>query len=187
MSTIRIWPCCLFATTWIGRSCRGADKIRFESSCRWVINSLFFGPTNVETRRMPGFAEPSLLRVSPRALRCYVPSVFLRLRLGRAVSIAALLLHFPFHLQGVSVTPEELTVRGDWVAARFEGRQTPPPTNAALVVLANHGPVLKKARAGKPLRLAGQDFTRGLLGPRTEPTAHPSSRSGCRIHRPCGH
>lgn len=101
---------------------------------------------------------------SRRSLFSRVPSVFPRLRFGRAVSIAALLLHIPSHLQGVSVTPEELTVRGDWVAARFEGRQPPPPTNAALVVFANHGPVLKKARAGKPLRLAGQDFTRGLLG-----------------------
>jgi alpha-galactosidase len=64
----------------------------------------------------------------------------------------------------VSVTDQELTERRNWVAARFEGRQPPPRTDPALVVLTNHGPVLKNARAGKPLRLAGQDFTHGLLG-----------------------
>ena len=64
----------------------------------------------------------------------------------------------------VSVTDEELTERRNWVAARFDGRQPPQRTDQALVVLTNYGPVLKNARAGKPLRLAGQDFTHGLLG-----------------------
>jgi alpha-galactosidase len=62
------------------------------------------------------------------------------------------------------VTPDELAERRDWVMARFEGRQPPPRTDPALVVLANHGPVLKNARAGRPLRIGGQDFSRGLLG-----------------------
>ncbi|HEY5913113.1 MAG TPA: NPCBM/NEW2 domain-containing protein, partial [Verrucomicrobiae bacterium] len=63
----------------------------------------------------------------------------------------------------VTVRPEELAERRDWVAARFEGRLPPPSTQPALVVVANHGPVLKNARASKPLRLANQDFKRGVL------------------------
>ena len=65
--------------------------------------------------------------------------------------------------QAVSVAPEELAQRRDWVRGRFEGRPPPPRTDPALVVLANHGPILKHARAGKPLRIAGQQFTQGLL------------------------
>jgi len=80
------------------------------------------------------------------------------------ILLAASLLLLPLHLAGGAITPEELTERRNWAAARFENRQPPPPTNAALVVLANHGPVIKNARAGKPLRIGGQDFTRGLLG-----------------------
>ena len=76
--------------------------------------------------------------------------------------ITALLLFLP-RLEGVPVSPEELTERRDWVLARFEGRQPLPRTDPVLVVFANHGPVLKNARAGKPLRIAGQEFTRGLL------------------------
>src|SRR5512137_2123083 len=87
----------------------------------------------------------------------------MKLRWSGITLVAGLLLLSP-RLQGVTVTAEELTERRHWVAARFEGRQPPPRTDPALVVLANHGPVLKNARAGKPLRLAGQDYTRGLLG-----------------------
>jgi hypothetical protein len=73
------------------------------------------------------------------------------------------LLFLSVWVEGVTVSPEELTERHNWVTARFEGRQPPPRTDPALVVIANHGPVLKNARAGKPLRIAGQDFARGLL------------------------
>lgn len=45
------------------------------------------------------------------------------------------------------------------------------------MVLANHGSVLKNARAGKPLRLAGQEFTRGLL-------AHAPSKITIRLPGP---
>jgi hypothetical protein len=38
--------------------------------------------------------------------------------------VAGLLLSSP-RLEGITVTPEELTERRDWVAARFEGRQPP--------------------------------------------------------------
>ncbi len=80
----------------------------------------------------------------------------------KGVSIGAALLLVSLRLDAVTVASEELTERRDWVAARFEGRQPPPRTDPALLVLANHGPVIKNARAGKPLRIAGQDFTRGL-------------------------
>ena len=79
------------------------------------------------------------------------------------ILLSGCLLGWPGRLEGVTVGPEELTERRDWVAARFEGRQPAPSTEPALVVLANHGPVLKNARAGKPLRLGGQDYKRGLL------------------------
>ena len=84
-----------------------------------------------------------------------------RLRFAGVV-LAALVLTSP-RLEGVPVTSDELTTRRDWVAARFEGRQPPPRTDPALVVFANHGPVIKNARAGQPLRIGSQDFTRGLL------------------------
>ncbi len=78
--------------------------------------------------------------------------------------LAASLFLLPLQVAGVTVTPEELAERRNWVEARFENRQPPPPTNAALVVLANHGPVIRNGRAGKPLRIGEQDFLRGLLG-----------------------
>ncbi len=56
----------------------------------------------------------------------------------------------------------ELNQRADWVTARFEGRQPAARIEAALVVLANHGGVQKNARGERPLRLANQNFTRGL-------------------------
>ena len=74
-----------------------------------------------------------------------------------------LLLLLPASLQAISVSPEELAERRNWVTARFEGRQPPPRTEPGLMVLANHGPVLQNARAGKPLCIAGQSYARGLL------------------------
>ena len=65
-------------------------------------------------------------------------------------------------IEGAPVTAGELGDRRDWVVARFEGRQPPPRTDPALVVLANHGPVQKNARGEKPLRIADREFTRGL-------------------------
>jgi len=74
------------------------------------------------------------------------------------------LLLFSIRAAADLASADELTLRRDWVAARFEGRQPPPRTDPGLIVLANHGPVLKNARAGKPLRIAGTNFSRGLLG-----------------------
>ena len=80
-----------------------------------------------------------------------------------ATGLAVAFMLLSVRLQAVTVTSQEQNERRDWVAARFEGQQSPPSTDPALVVLANHGPVLKNARGGKPLRIAGQEFTRGLL------------------------
>lgn len=49
-----------------------------------------------------------------------------------------------------------------WVAAKFDGMQSPATVEPALVVLANHDPVQKNARAGKPMQIAGKEYTRGL-------------------------
>lgn len=62
----------------------------------------------------------------------------------------------------VSVTPDELAQSRRWVAARCEGTREMGTLPQGLVVLANHDPVIKNGRGGKPLRLAGQEFTRGL-------------------------
>jgi alpha-galactosidase len=100
----------------------------------------------------------------PRECFCAVlREMFLTRRFVFAgILFAALLLRL-HHLEGATVTVGELTERRNWVAARFEGRQPSPRTDPALVVFANHGPVIKNARAAKPLRIAGQDFKHGLL------------------------
>ena len=77
------------------------------------------------------------------------------------ILLATLLLWLP-GLEGAAVTAAELTERGDWVVARLEGRRPPEHTDPALVVLANNGSVQKNARADKPLRIAAQEYTRGL-------------------------
>jgi alpha-galactosidase len=80
----------------------------------------------------------------------------------KAIILAVGLACWASHTEGVTVTPEELAQRRAWAAARFEGLLPPPPTDPALVVLTNHGPVLKNARAGRPLRVGGKDYTHGL-------------------------
>ncbi len=62
----------------------------------------------------------------------------------------------------VNTRPEELSVARRWAAAHFEGVTAPVPVEPGLVVLANHDPVQKNGRAGRPLRIADQTFTRGL-------------------------
>ena len=60
------------------------------------------------------------------------------------------------------VTPAELAEARRWSAAKFEGVQSAPAAEPALVVLANHGPVQKNARGGRPMHLADKEYTRGL-------------------------
>ncbi len=65
-------------------------------------------------------------------------------------------------VNGVSVTPAEMDEAARWVAAKFKGETRAEPPQAGLIVLANHDPVQLNARAGKPLRLAGKEYQRGL-------------------------
>jgi len=66
-------------------------------------------------------------------------------------------------IEAAVVLPEELKERDEWTRARCEAAPSEPRADPALVVIANHGDVIKNARAGKPLRIAGEEFTRGLL------------------------
>ena len=63
---------------------------------------------------------------------------------------------------GVVVTPAELAEARRWSAARFEGMQQAAAAETALVVLANHGPVQKNARGGRPMHIVDKEYTRGL-------------------------
>ncbi len=46
--------------------------------------------------------------------------------------------------------------------ARFEAQVLPPMERTGFVVLANHDPVQRNARRGRPLTIAGQAYQRGL-------------------------
>ncbi|MCL4790155.1 MAG: NPCBM/NEW2 domain-containing protein, partial [Verrucomicrobia bacterium] len=62
----------------------------------------------------------------------------------------------------VSVMPEELAEARQWSAAKFDGQQLQPLAAPALVVLANHDPVQKNTRAGRPMRIVDKEYTHGL-------------------------
>ncbi len=49
-----------------------------------------------------------------------------------------------------------------WTAAKFEAPLEAPRSDPGLVVLANHDFVIRNNRGGKPLRIAGKEYTRGL-------------------------
>ncbi|MHB9006191.1 MAG: alpha-galactosidase [Limisphaerales bacterium] len=49
-----------------------------------------------------------------------------------------------------------------WVSARFLGASQPRTNGPALVVLANHDPVQKNSRHGRPMRLVNREYSRGL-------------------------
>jgi alpha-galactosidase len=61
-----------------------------------------------------------------------------------------------------AVSQGELAEVRRWSAAKFEGRQLAPVPEPALVVLANHGVVQKNARAGRPMHIVDQEYSRGL-------------------------
>ncbi len=62
----------------------------------------------------------------------------------------------------VAVSPAELAEARRWSAAKFEGVQVATAAEPALVVLANHGPVQKNARGGRPMHIVDKEYTRGL-------------------------
>jgi alpha-galactosidase len=79
-----------------------------------------------------------------------------------AAAAGVFLLAGPPIAQAVAPTPAEIAEARRWCAAKFEGVQQVASTEAALVVLANHGVVQKNARAGRPMRLGAKEYTRGL-------------------------
>ena len=49
-----------------------------------------------------------------------------------------------------------------WTAAKFAGVADGGPTAARITVVENHDPVQPNTRAGRPLSIAGAQYTRGL-------------------------
>ena len=62
----------------------------------------------------------------------------------------------------VSVSPEEMGEASQWVAAKFKGVVASEAPAVGLVVLANNDPVQLNARAGRPLKIADKQYSRGL-------------------------
>jgi len=84
-------------------------------------------------------------------------------RLRFLACVAAFVGALAHHCQAVTVQPDERDEAARWVAVKFQGIQQSPPAQApALVVLANHDPVQKNARSGRPMRIVNSEFTRGL-------------------------
>ena len=69
---------------------------------------------------------------------------------------------WPWTAWSVTPTAAELDASTRWAAAKFLARTAPAQPGPGLYVLANNDPVQLNARAGRPLRLADQAFTRGL-------------------------
>jgi alpha-galactosidase len=63
---------------------------------------------------------------------------------------------------GTLVTPEEMARRDVWMRASFE-KVDPDAPRPGLIVLANNDSVIKNNRGGKPLNIAGRQYTRGLF------------------------
>lgn len=61
-----------------------------------------------------------------------------------------------------AVRADELAAAQAWAAAKFQANTIATPRTPGLVVIANHDPVQRNARGGRPLNLAGRQFTRGL-------------------------
>jgi len=63
---------------------------------------------------------------------------------------------------GVTVLPDETATSRRWVAAKLEGVVAPAP-RPGLEVAENYDAVQKNTRFGKPLRIGGKPYTRGLF------------------------
>lgn len=64
--------------------------------------------------------------------------------------------------EAVSVRAAEMAEARSWATAKFDALQPPTAVEPALVLLANHDPVQKNGRGGKPMQIAGKEYTRGL-------------------------
>ncbi len=83
----------------------------------------------------------------------------------------------PLIVPAVTVAPGELSDARQWAAAKFEGQQAALSPEPGIVVLANHDPVQKNSRNGRPMNLAGQVHNRGLY-------CHAFSKLIVRLPRP---
>src|ERR1035441_10190633 len=82
------------------------------------------------------------------------------LRLGLATMLAVLACTSLYGT--VSVSPEEMGEASSWVAAKFHGVLASEAPAVGLMVLANNDPVQLNARAGRPLKIADKQYSRGL-------------------------
>jgi len=63
----------------------------------------------------------------------------------------------------VTVSPDEMAQAKCWTMSQFEGKAVSSSLQPGLEIIANHDPVQKNARFGKPLNLAGTPYTHGLF------------------------
>ncbi len=64
---------------------------------------------------------------------------------------------------GAIPTESEISEARQWVSAKFEGKaDTQAPQMNSMEVVANNDPVQRNARGGKPMNIAGKQYTRGL-------------------------
>lgn len=80
--------------------------------------------------------------------------------LSTSLAVVIIMTGFPAH--AVSPTADELYLAHAWTSARFSGRMEPVPERHGLIVLANHDPVQKNARNGRPMNIAGKQYAHGL-------------------------
>jgi len=59
-------------------------------------------------------------------------------------------------------TPSEMAEARRWATAKFAGVPAAAAAEPALLVLANHGPVQKNARGGRPMHIVDKEYSRGL-------------------------
>ncbi|MCC6153690.1 MAG: NPCBM/NEW2 domain-containing protein, partial [Candidatus Hydrogenedentes bacterium] len=74
-------------------------------------------------------------------------------------TIITLVAHCSF---AASPSATEMEDAAQWGAAKFAAKQMERPVKAGIEVLANNDPVQQNVRAGKPMNIAGKQYTRGL-------------------------
>ena len=81
------------------------------------------------------------------------------------VILFSLLMVHAFHIPdcfAVMPKEEEILKSKSWFSARFKNELIQKPDKPCLVIHANHDPVIKNERAGKPLNISGVLYTNGL-------------------------
>jgi alpha-galactosidase len=90
------------------------------------------------------------------------PIQSLRPILAAMLLLAALLVSAAPRVSEATPTAPEMADARRWAVARWEDPMATAAPSPGLTVVANHDPVAKNARHGKPLHLGAQPFTRGL-------------------------